>query len=70
MRPGLQTDLGVKGFFKKWQGFLGRQGHSEMGNDMRFVYTDERSRVGHYLEHVWMSPPLLQQMKAIPAYGD
>lgn len=36
---------------------------------LRFVYTDERPRLGHYVEHVWMSPPLLEQMSMlIPNY--
>lgn len=38
-----------------------------LGDMLRFVYTDERDRLGHYLEHVWMSPQVLDQMaKSIP----
>ena len=34
-----------------------------------YFYTDERKTLGHYLEHVWMSPELLVQMAgAIPTY--
>jgi hypothetical protein len=36
----------------------------ELGDMLRFVYTDERAHVGHYVEHVWMSPELLEQMRA------
>ena len=40
-----------------------------LGDDLRFFYTDERARIGHYIEHVWMSPPLLAQLGAvIPCY--
>jgi hypothetical protein len=40
-----------------------------MGDDLRFFYTDERSRIGHYVEHVWMSPAVLEQLGgAIPKY--
>lgn len=38
-----------------------------LGDMLRFVYTDERDRLGHYLEHVWMSPQVLETMaKSIP----
>lgn len=40
-----------------------------LGNDLRFFYTDERSRLGHYVEHVWMSPAILGQLaQAVPRY--
>jgi len=40
-----------------------------VGEDMRFCYTDERPRLGHYVEHIWMSPALLAQMRtAIPRF--
>jgi hypothetical protein len=40
-----------------------------LGDDLRFFYTDERSAIGHYVEHVWLSAPLLEQMAAAtPAY--
>jgi hypothetical protein len=29
------------------------------GDMLRYFYTDERSTLGHYVEHVWMSPELL-----------
>jgi|SRR5690606_1327453 len=39
------------------------------GDVVRYCYTDERSRLGHYLEHVWYSPEQLEQMKlAVPHY--
>jgi len=38
-----------------------------LGDVLRFVYTDERDRLGHYLEHVWMAPEILDQMaKNVP----
>lgn len=41
----------------------------ELGEDLRFVYTDERETLGHYVEHVWMSPKLFAQITAAtPAY--
>ena len=36
---------------------------------VEFFYTDERSRLGHYLEHVWLSPATLEMMaQQIPNY--
>lgn len=41
------------------------------GNDLRFVYTDERLWIGHYLEHVWMSPAMKDQVRAaIPSFPE
>ncbi len=43
--------------------------HGAMGDIMRYAYTDERSALGHYVEHVWMDPDLRAQLaSAIPAY--
>jgi hypothetical protein len=40
-----------------------------LGEMMRFFYTDERATLGHYVEHVWMSPELLAQLSGtIPTY--
>ena len=40
-----------------------------LGDPLRFFYTDERTSLGHYVEHVWMSPELLQQLSAaVPTY--
>lgn len=40
-----------------------------MGEDLSFFYTDERATLGHYVEHVWMSPRLYAQLTAAtPAY--
>ena len=40
-----------------------------LGDDLRFFYTDERSRLGHYVEHVWMSAGLYAQVTAAtPTY--
>jgi hypothetical protein len=36
----------------------------ELGDMLRFLYTDERAHIGHYVEHVWMSTDLLEQMHA------
>ena len=35
-----------------------------LGEDLRYIYTDERSRIGHYVEHVWMSERVLGQIAA------
>ena len=32
------------------------------GDFLRIVYTDERARLGHYLEHMWMSPFVVDTM--------
>jgi hypothetical protein len=40
-----------------------------LGDLLRFFYTDERTVLGHYVEHVWMSPELLEQLRvAVPTY--
>ena len=40
-----------------------------LGDDLRFFYTDERTMLGHYVEHVWMSPALYAQVTAAtPTY--
>lgn len=40
-----------------------------LGDSLRYIYTDERATLGHYVEHVWMAPDLLAQMRAVvPAY--
>lgn len=40
-----------------------------IGGMLRYIYTDERATLGHYVEHVWMSPDLLAQMRAVvPTY--
>jgi hypothetical protein len=40
-----------------------------LADEMRFIYTDERPRLGHYVEHVWMSPAMLAHMNAsVPHY--
>lgn len=42
-----------------------------LGDQLRFLYTDERQRIGHYVEHVWMSPALLMQMRAaVPRFPE
>jgi hypothetical protein len=43
--------------------------HGALGDMLRYFYTDERPTLGHYVEHVWMSPELLAQLgAAIPTY--
>jgi hypothetical protein len=43
--------------------------HGQLGDVMRFAYTDERSTLGHYLEHVWFDSAMYEQMAAaIPVY--
>jgi Glyoxalase/Bleomycin resistance protein/Dioxygenase superfamily len=40
-----------------------------MAELMRFAYTDERTTLGHYIEHVWFDPDFYQQLStAIPVY--
>ena len=40
-----------------------------LADDLRFFYTDERAALGHYVEHVWMSPVLYAQVTAAtPTY--
>jgi hypothetical protein len=35
-----------------------------LGEDLRYFYTNELGRLGHYVEHVWMSPGMLAQVGA------
>lgn len=40
-----------------------------MGEMMRFIYTDERRTLGHYVEHVWLAPEVYAQLlAATPTY--
>lgn len=40
----------------------------DIGDQMHFVYTDERATVGHYVEHIWLSPEFQARMHTqIPA---
>lgn len=40
-----------------------------LGDIMRFAYTDERTLLGHYVEHVWMHPDMLAAMAgAVPSH--
>jgi hypothetical protein len=40
-----------------------------LGDMLRYFYTDERPTLGHFIEHVWMSPDLLAQLAAaVPTY--
>ena len=65
------TALRIGGTVADWQAHLDAidtaahpiVAQGRMGNDLRYVYTDER-QLGHYIEHVWMSPALLSQMRA------
>jgi hypothetical protein len=39
------------------------------GDYLRVLYTDERDRLGHYLEHLWMSPFVLEKMaELVPSF--
>ena len=38
-------------------------------DQLRFFYTDERTTLGHYVEHVWLAPELYANMlAATPTY--
>jgi hypothetical protein len=37
----------------------------ELGDMLRYIYTDETDALGHYVEHLWMSPDLLAQMRGV-----
>jgi hypothetical protein len=40
-----------------------------LGDQLRFLYTDERATLGHYVEHVWLAPDLYAHMLAVtPTY--
>jgi hypothetical protein len=42
---------------------------AEVSDYLRLIYTDERSRLGHYLEHLWLAPQTRAQMRsAVPTY--
>lgn len=66
------TALRIEGTLGAWQNYaasIDRAAHQvvfegSLNDDLHFFYTDERARLGHYIEHVWMSPALLGQMRA------
>lgn len=39
-----------------------------VGDDVRFVYTDERSRLGHYIEYLWFSEEATAMFDQIPHF--
>ncbi|MDE0271667.1 MAG: VOC family protein [Gammaproteobacteria bacterium] len=40
-----------------------------VGDDIRFAFTDERPRLGHYIEHVWFSARQAAELeKSIPRF--
>jgi hypothetical protein len=42
---------------------------SAYGDFLRILFTDERSRLGHYLEHLWMSPAVAETMaRRVPRF--
>lgn len=39
------------------------------GDMLRYIYTDETATLGHYVEHVWMSPEMLSRLRGLlPRY--
>jgi hypothetical protein len=39
-----------------------------VGDDVRFAYSDERERLGHYIEYLWYSPIAAQGLESVPRY--
>ncbi|MPS67277.1 MAG: hypothetical protein E2586_02105 [Novosphingobium sp.] len=67
----------IEGGMANWEAHLGSIDQNRhpvvfegaVGDMLRYVYTDERATLGHFLEHVWMSPELLAQMRTlIPSF--
>lgn len=71
------TAIQVEGTMQDWERHLAALDTARhpivvrggLGEVMRYVYTDERRLVGHYVEHVWMAPELIRQMATlVPRY--
>ena len=66
----------VEGTLADWDDHVSRLGASrpivyagDAGPDVRFLYTDDRSTLGIYVEHLWRSPSMDAAMAAaIPTY--
>lgn len=67
----------IDGPESNWQGHIGSLDlaahpiafYGDLGDQLHFLYTDERATLGHYVEHVWMAPALLAQVAgATPTY--
>ncbi len=42
---------------------------SAYGDFLRILYTDERASLGHYIEHIWMSSFVFEEMaKRVPSF--
>ena len=37
----------------------------ELGEDIKFVYSDEREHLRHYFEHIWLSEPMRARLAAL-----
>lgn len=68
----------VKGGLDDWERHLaglhpGRRIHFYREDDSptsRFVYTDDRAFLGHFVEHTWFHPDVWQRMQAgIPSFS-
>lgn len=66
----------VNGTLEDWERHLaglhaGRKVYlqGDVGPGARFVYTDERPFLGHYMEHVWFGPAIAKAMyEAVPRF--
>jgi hypothetical protein len=63
----------VSGGVENWERHLAELGdrphyyRPQTSADTRVIYTDERARLGHYIEHCWFGPETLTVMaRAIP----
>lgn len=45
--------------------------HGDVGDNGRFVYTDDRALLGHYVEHIWFSPETARHMaESVPYFSN
>lgn len=66
----------VHGTLDDWRAHLERLGpdrpvaySGDVGPDARFVYTDDRALLGHFVEHVWFGPETEARMTAaVPTF--
>jgi hypothetical protein len=66
----------VKGTIADWEAHVADLGAQhppyyvgDVGDRARFCYTDERKRLGHYIEHVWFTPATEERLaRTVPRF--
>jgi hypothetical protein len=64
------TVHGTMADYERYRARLDTEAHpivaeGAVDDDLRFIYTDERATLGHYLEHCWFSPNIMEVMTSM-----